>query len=198
MNTNTETETVYTRNTAKNPLTPEQIERRNWEVVDFDHMPVKVATEMLCAPKGKMSNRLRKACMRSRVRIFQAVEQPKAEFEQIGRRVSGLSFSQLNDWHDRAGKRLRRIKRKFDSLPTTGTPQMMAQTNRVRKHLDELSTTCQAWQYMIEAQIKAINGVATAEAGAQHENILGVKFTRAFSKVQGKRIIGRRWLATRH
>jgi hypothetical protein len=38
--------------------------------LDFDHMPVEVATEMLAAPKAKMSARQRKTCFAARQRIF--------------------------------------------------------------------------------------------------------------------------------
>ena len=45
--------------------------------IAFDHMPTEVATEMLCAPKARMTNRERKECQRAREIRYASPRQPR-------------------------------------------------------------------------------------------------------------------------
>ena len=70
--------------------------------VDFDHMPREVATEMLCAPKAKMTNRERKECQRARELRFESTREKKPVTTKMANRFFGASLAQLGKWNHRA------------------------------------------------------------------------------------------------
>lgn len=77
----------------------------NLREVVFDHMPREVATEMLCSPKAKMTNRERKECRRARELRFESTRTVKPITTKMAHRFSAASFAQLGRWNRRATKR---------------------------------------------------------------------------------------------
>lgn len=75
-----------------------------FQAIEFDHMPVLVATEMLCAPKARMTNRERKECARARELRYSATPAriAKAVASKLEARFSHASLTQLGKWNRRA------------------------------------------------------------------------------------------------
>lgn len=84
--------------------------------VEFDHMPIEVATEMLLAPKARMTNRERKECARAREIRYESARTRKSVAGRLARTYTFSSFSQLNRWHTRAVNRGRDAQCQFQML----------------------------------------------------------------------------------
>lgn len=77
----------------------------NLTAVSFDHMPVEVATEMLCSPKAKMTNRERKECARAREHRYESTRLPKPDETRLAQRLGARPFLSLVKWNSRAIER---------------------------------------------------------------------------------------------
>jgi len=115
------------------------IQPRNIELGNTDHMPKQVALEMLCAPKAKLTNRVRKNCKASRdivrlsafpiVKTSAKTGQRPAEYthdckeksidEKLTGKLKRATFDQLQKWGKRAHARRMQVQRAY--LRITGT-----------------------------------------------------------------------------
>ncbi len=101
----------------------------------FDHMPVEVATEMLCAPKARMTNRERKECFRARERHFVSTLVAKPAEAKRSRFISSRNFSQLLTLQRRGNAKRAELERGFslltrqlDKVRRSDMPQPVADT----------------------------------------------------------------------
>lgn len=80
--------------------------------LERDHMPLQVATELLCAPR--ISNLMRKKCNRAREKHFVSVSgNIPFEYKQASR-FSRADIAQIGKWLRRAIVLLKRTERDFD------------------------------------------------------------------------------------
>lgn len=63
--------------------------------LEVDHMPKEVATEMLCSPKARLTNRERKECMRARAAVYVPTDTKKPYDEKLLRKAKQSSWAQL-------------------------------------------------------------------------------------------------------
>ncbi len=82
----------------------------------FDHMPVEVATEMLCAPKARMTNRERKECFRARERHFVSTRTARPVDERRHRFILGRNYAQLVKLERRGLARCSELTHNFQTL----------------------------------------------------------------------------------
>jgi hypothetical protein len=81
---------------------------------ESDHMPEPVATEMLSAPKAKLSNRMRKVCRAARERrIISPKTEPISAEVTLTRKCRAATFDQLCKWNRRAIARRAAVQRAF-------------------------------------------------------------------------------------
>lgn len=78
-------------------------------------MPKEVATEMLCAPKARLTNRERKECCRARETRYESEQAPLPAQVKLKRRFSFASFKQLRNWFLRSRKARVSLQRAFQS-----------------------------------------------------------------------------------
>lgn len=89
---------------------------QNRRLVNHDHMPVQVATEMLCAPRARMTSRERKQCERARERIFESTLSGQTPEARLAFRVSSRPIESLAKWIRRAARRRKDVQAKYGIL----------------------------------------------------------------------------------
>jgi hypothetical protein len=102
--------------------------------LDFDHMPVEVATEMLAAPKAKMSARQRKTCFAARQRIFYTGN-------PLHRRVAGFDRRHLPITEQSppvTTSAETKLDRKFRSMPIARLDRLHRRVTTARRGVDYL------------------------------------------------------------
>jgi hypothetical protein len=90
-----------------------KIQPANLKPVDFDHMPKEVATEMLCAPKARLTNRERKACMAARETRYTSTREPISKDAKVATKLKGATWLQLFIWNKRATNRRDALQRAY-------------------------------------------------------------------------------------
>ncbi len=68
-------------------------------------MPVEVATEMLAAPKARLTGTMRRACIHARERVYISEQEPKDGVLKLTERLERKSYSQLLKWLKRSNRR---------------------------------------------------------------------------------------------
>ena len=98
---------------AKAKLTEETAAARGWEKVDQDHMPAEVATDLLCDPVSRRSNRERKVFARARMTIWQSKEKPLPMQSKLAKRVMDWTWMQLNITMRRLNAKRAQVQRRY-------------------------------------------------------------------------------------
>lgn len=91
-------------------------EVKNRVVVEEDHMPKQVATEMLCNPKVRMTNRERKTYERARWTIKRSTLEPKPHGVVIEARLKRTPLEKLVLWWGRALLRRKQLQKPFQKV----------------------------------------------------------------------------------
>lgn len=93
-----------------------------------DTMPAEVATEMLCDPKVRLSNTVRKTCCSARHKVFPSVapivldkESGEYQYMEVKKRYGRyqphlLTWAQLHKWHKRLVATRLSYQRKWEKL----------------------------------------------------------------------------------
>lgn len=85
----------------------------NREKVEQDGMPKEVATEMLCRPGIRMSNRERKQYQRARVTVYKSTLEKFSLADRVAIRLKGCTWEQLNRWLLRHTTRERLVQQAY-------------------------------------------------------------------------------------
>ncbi len=101
---------------AKSRLTKEQANQRNLVEVEEDKMPEQVATEMLCAPGIRQTNRERKVFFHAREVNWVANIPKKPLAAKMAARAAGATISQIGRWAIRADKKRRGLQRRYEAI----------------------------------------------------------------------------------
>ena len=118
------------------------------KLVETDHMPVEVATEMLCAPKAHMTNRQRKECQAARSKVYASVFEPKDSALVLANRLKCCKWDQLNRWEKRAKQRRAELQLAYQ----------LACKRRDKLNATELDPKKeQAKFYMVQMQLAVMN-----------------------------------------
>jgi hypothetical protein len=82
----------------------EQAEKDSAVLIERDHVPVEVATEMLCvlAGQGRMTNRQRKTFMAAREKHYAAQTSPVPGSYKLAAKFRTAELTQLGKWLNRA------------------------------------------------------------------------------------------------
>jgi len=125
----------------------------NIRPVDFDHMPVEVATELLCAPLGRLSGPEEAACWAAREKRYESVRVAVAPSVKLARRMKRSSVAQLAKWQKRIRTRqlftMQAINRGQKRLNVLGTPDPEKDTNATIEKL------------MLEAYVRKLHVVGS-------------------------------------
>jgi hypothetical protein len=122
---------------AKNKLTTETAAFRGWKPIEQDHMPVQVATDLLCTLE-RLTMPMRKAFLSARAVLWCAIEEKKPREGKLARKYSEATLMQLGKWSRRAAKRRRGLQNKYAvaiALPEETTRQQLLK-NRLIAGLD--------------------------------------------------------------
>jgi hypothetical protein len=129
------------------------------EKIQFDHMPIEVATEMLCSPQARMTNRERKECLRARENHYQSTRVAKPVHGKLENRFDYASFAQLNRWNRRATNRRRdaqcayqMLARQLDKIARTDSPApiLQAAAGMAKRRQAELDIAVMHFELIIE------------------------------------------------
>lgn len=71
---------------------------KNREKVEQDGMPKEVATEMLCRPGVRLTNRERKMYQRARCTVYKSTLEKFSLADRVAIRLQGVTWEQLNRW----------------------------------------------------------------------------------------------------
>ena len=107
-------------------MSPEEIIR--------DVMPAEVATEMLCEPLARLSNRMRKNCLDARATYYTSVRERSPGAVKLARRLNTAKLAQLGRWLRRAASRIAGNAKQLSRLSGLSDPQseMIRQVLNVR------------------------------------------------------------------
>lgn len=81
--------------------------------IQFDHPPVEVATQMLCAPLAKLSNRERKVFSAARAKQFCSTLKPKPIEEKLNQKFQRATAQQLQKWLRRANNNRSEVQKAY-------------------------------------------------------------------------------------
>ena len=84
--------------------------------VDVDHMPKEVATEMLCAPKARTTNRERKIWQAARQNSYQSTRTAIPPEEKVANKLKSYTWLQINKWLERTVEKRHNCQCRFNSL----------------------------------------------------------------------------------
>lgn len=78
---------------------------QNHKQLEVDGMPPQVATELLCAPKARMTARQRKTCWAARSKVYCSTLKQKPVEEKLANRMRRASWAQIGKWTARTESR---------------------------------------------------------------------------------------------
>lgn len=103
------------RDFSKRPLDHDDLAARNWQEVEFDHLPKQVATDLLCNLQ-KTTNGTRKTHFTARTRRFTSLAQPVPREVKMARRCANASWVQLHNWIRRCEKKRAKVQKAYVKL----------------------------------------------------------------------------------
>jgi hypothetical protein len=118
---------------AKNKLTKEAAAARGWKQIEQDHMPVQVATDLLCTLE-RITMPQRKNFLDARAVLYCAIEEKKPREGKLHRKYREAPLLQLGKWNRRATKRRNDIQSKYViaiALPEETTKQQLLKNRLV-------------------------------------------------------------------
>jgi hypothetical protein len=112
---------------AKIKLTKEAAASRGWKRIEQDHMPVQVATDLLCTLE-RMTLSQRKTFLDARATSYCAIEEKKPRDGKLSRKYREATLLQLGKWKRRANKRRSKLQLQYEvavKLPEETTRQQL-------------------------------------------------------------------------
>jgi hypothetical protein len=127
-------------------------------LLERDHMPKQIATDMLLNSQ-RLSNTMRKTCMRARENHYVSVQTKEAGIYKIARRFQRATLQQLSKWLRRAQQR------------RTDTAASLRSLKKDKSRPEEIQRSLAGiLENRIEAFSQAIDTLQT-ELKSRHENI---------------------------
>jgi hypothetical protein len=119
-----------TKNSHKNWNNPDACPA-NIKRAEMDHMPREVATEMLCAPKARSTNRERKIWFAARATHWEGTTEPKPLEVKVANRLKCCKWEQLTKWLKRTLERRRAVQGVFQQVKKAHAKLEVNEENKV-------------------------------------------------------------------
>jgi hypothetical protein len=151
---------------AKVKLTKEAAASRGWKQIEQDHMPVQVATDLLCTLE-RMTLSQRKTFLDARATSYCAIEEKKPRDGKLSRKYREATLLQLGKWNRRANKRRSKLQLQYEvaiKLPEETTRQQVLK-NRLVAGLDLAAARVDQVTDGTRADLERRSGVTRGKEG---------------------------------
>ena len=101
---------------AKQKLNAYGLQQRGLRRVEVDHMPVAVATDLLCDPARRQTNSERKALHAARQAFFVSTGQRIPAEVKLAKKLRGKPLQQLGKWLNRANPKRAELQARYSAL----------------------------------------------------------------------------------
>lgn len=101
---------------AKQKLNAKGLQQRNLREVEIDHMPIQVATDLLCDPARRMSSRERRTLQAARARCFVSTAQRIPAEVKLTEKLHDKPIQQIGKWAHRAKESRDKLQAQYAAL----------------------------------------------------------------------------------